>query len=163
MKMVIRIKAKGQSGVEIPIIGAIALLTIVLTILVPIFFLKIHVTRIVQIEYGYDSSDLALLTLVSDRKIYRDLSLYISGAQDDSTTGFSRSFVEGEVTGRLNELLSSRCFKLYYVDEEKNEDVLLDKMSNIKCDAKYSITTYISLPDGLNRKEIKLMIGEDQP
>ena len=43
---------KGVTGIEVAIIGAIALVVIVLTILVPIVFLKIHIVRTVEIIEG---------------------------------------------------------------------------------------------------------------
>jgi hypothetical protein len=147
----IKIGEKGQ-GWEIALIVFVAIITIIATMLLSIFLLKIHLVRVVEIEYGYDNADLTLLTLLSDRKIYKGLSLYVAGLPDNLAASFSRSGVEDMVKSRLSELVPGECYKLSYSAGE----ISSSKLSNKQCETKYSASAYIALPYGRDIEKLTL-------
>lgn len=145
---------KGLFGISIAIIGAIALIVIVLTMIIPIIFMKIHIVRIVEIQYGYSNADLTLLALLSDRDIYEKLSLYVADVGDDALEGFNRNSVKSEVISVLDKLVPSRagtrCYRLYY-----DGGVIIAPEN---CATEFSATADIALPDGKNKEKITLEI-----
>lgn len=145
---------KGVTGIAVAIIGAILLVVIVLTILIPIIFLKIHIVRVVEVQYGYSTADLTLLALLSDTDIYEKLSLYVADMEDNAVEGFDRDSVKSEVTSILDKLVPSetdtRCYKLSYAG-----GVIIPPEN---CDTEFSATADILLPYGTNNEKITLEI-----
>lgn len=140
---------KGLVGISIAIIGAIVMVAVIMTVLIPILFLKINVSRTVEIEYDYDNAGLAMLTLLSDEGMYRNLSMYVAGLPDNPGIGFFRHQVEESVKLRLMDLVSSQCFELYYGG---------GTIASIDCNPVYGISADISLPYGLSSESIQLEI-----
>ncbi len=148
------IDEKGGIGIAIAIIIAIVLVTIVLTILIPLIFLKIHLVRVVEIQYGYSTADLTLLALLSDTDIYEKLSLYVADFGDNAIEGFNRDNVKSEVALILDKLVPSetgtRCYKLSYAG-----GVIIPPED---CDTEFSANVDILLPYGKNKEKITLEI-----
>jgi len=146
---------KGLTGIEISIIAAIALITIVLSILIPIVFLKIHLVRVVEMQYGYNNADLTLIALLSDEEVYEKLSLYIAGLGDNDDWGFSRcATVERLIRPRLDKLVPNKCYKLSYTGGP-----IIDKSNSFGCDPQYTVSAHMALPYGANVGEITLEIS----
>ena len=149
-----KIGRKGVTGIEVAIIGAIALFTIVLTVIIPIVFLKMHLVRVVEIQYGYNNAGLALLTLLSDKEIYETLSLNISGVETNID-----SWLDSTLKPRLDKLVPSgagtRCYELSYAGGTiiPSED----------CATGFSATASMSLPYGEDSGEITLKISTTPP
>jgi hypothetical protein len=144
-----RVGRRGQTGIEIAIIFAILQLTIVITMIIPVAFLKIHLVRMLEIEYNYDNAELALLTLLSDKSIYRGLSIYVadpSGIPDSSYTG---NGVEAAVKTRLSQLVASGCYKLSFSGRS---------ISSGSCTTEYIASAYILLPGGSKLEKLILEI-----
>lgn len=145
---------KGVVGIAVAVIGAIVLVVVVLTILIPIVFLKIHIVRTVEIQYGYSTADLTLLALLSDSDTYEKLSLYVADMEDNSLEGFNRNSVKSEVALILDKLVPSetgtRCYQLSYAG-----GVIIPPEN---CDTEFSATADILLPYGKNNGEITLEI-----
>lgn len=154
----IKINKKGITGIEIAVIGAIVIVTIIISLLIPIAFLKIHLVTVVETQYGYNNADLTLLTLLSDRDVYEKLSLYVAGMEDNTIEGFNRAAVESEVALILDKLVPSdpgtRCYKLSYVG-----GVIIPPEN---CDTEFGVSANIVLPYGLpygkNKEKITLEI-----
>jgi hypothetical protein len=140
---------QGMTGIEIAVIGAIVLVSIVISLLMIVVFLKIHVSRVVEIEYNYNNAELAMLALLSDEHIYEQISLYVAGLPDNPPEGFTRSGVETMVESKLENLVPSGCFKLSF-----DSGTIVDK----NCDPVYGVTADISLPYGRNEEQIRLEI-----
>jgi len=149
---------KGLTGVEISVILVMGLITLVMTTLIPTLFLKKHIVRVVEIQYGYNNAELTLLTLVSDRSFYKVISLYIAGFGDNTEEGFSRAGAEAQIKSRLDQLVPSGCYKLSYDGGE----ILSQELSEKKCDTEFSVTADIVLPYGeIKVKKLTLEISTD--
>ena len=144
-----RIEKKGISGFEILIIVTMLTVTIVLTGLIPLLFLKTHIVRVVEIQYGYNNAELALLTLLSDRRVYEELSFYAAGMEDNIDEGFRRANLETMVRARLDKLVPSKCYNLSY----SNGEILSQKFSEKKCDTEFSVSSYMALPYNEKKEE----------
>lgn len=147
---------------SIAVIAVISVGVILMTIM-PLFLTRYHLNRLLMIEYGYDNAELSLLTLMSDRKIYKGISLYAAGLPDDASIRFSRSDVESAVKARLGELVPSGCFNLSFSSGTIKE-IISDRLSSKQCSIKYSASAYIALPSGSdggeNREKITLGIDD---
>ena len=145
---------KGMEAISIAIIGAIILIVVVLTMLVPIVFMKVHIVRVVDIQYGYSNADLALLALLSDNDIYEKLSFYISDMEDNAAYGFNREDVKAQVTEVLDKLVPSdpdtRCYELSY-----DGGVIIP---SDKCDIEFSASVDMALPYGKTTEKLTLEI-----
>lgn len=142
---------KGFSGIEVAIMGAIVLIAIVLSIAIPIFLLEIHIARVVEIQYDYNNAGMILLSLLSDREIYKGISLYVSGFGDNAAQGFTRASVEAAVKSRLDNMVSDNCYELSYSGGTI--------ASGGSCKTDFSTSAYIVLPDGGNREKLTLSIS----
>lgn len=143
------IDKKGQAF-TITIILAMLLLTIVLTRLIPVFFLKTHIVRVVEMQYGYSNAGLTLLTLLSDSDIYDKLTLYVAGMEDNRVGGFTRAATESLLISRLDKLVPSGCYNLSYI----GGTIVNPK----ECDTEYTVSAYMALPYGSEAEKVTLDI-----
>ena len=143
------IDKKGQAF-TLTVILAMLLLTIVLTALIPVFFLKIHIVRVVEMQYGYSNAGLTLLTLLSDSNIYDKLSLYVAGMEDNGVGGFTRAATESLLISRLDKLVPSGCYRLSY----SGGTIVNPK----ECDTEYTVSAYMALPYGSGAEKVTLDI-----
>lgn len=151
-------RKKGIAGLAIAVIGAIVIVGIIASIVIPIVFLKIHLAKIVEIEYNYNNAGLTMLALLADDDIYRDLSLYVAGYPDKTSESFSRSGVESAVTERLYELVPSNCFKLSY---EGGTVVDMSEVDSACNSMYYTAEAYISSPIDSMKQKITLSIKSE--
>jgi len=151
---------KGQTGIEIAIIGAIVLLTIVISIILPVFLLKIHVTRVSQIEYGYDNAAMSILTLLADKNVYRYVSLYAGDYPNDPSGGYTRVIAENIIKGRLDFLVPSKCYSLTYTNASGDQALKSDSLDKGQCETEYAADAYVALPPGQDRMRITLRISD---
>jgi hypothetical protein len=155
-----QIGRRGQTGIEVAIIGAIVLLTIVVSIIIPVFLLKIHVTRISMIEYGYDNTAMALLTLLADSDAYRYVSLWAGDYPNSPAGGFTRTVAENYIKGRLDLLVPSRCYSLAYTNSAGEQVLSSELLSKGQCETQYVADAYVALPPGMERIKITLRISD---
>jgi len=141
----------GQTGIEIAIIGAIFGVVLMMTIL-PVLMTRIHIVRTLEVEYGYDSAELSLLALLSDRHLYGDVGAYMAGAQDNSAAGFTRAAVRSDAGARLGQLVDSGCYRLYY----DGGDIV---PASAGCKPQYEASAYVALPGSTDTKLVRLAIG----
>lgn len=142
---------RGFTGIEIAIIGVFVLLSLVLSIAVPLFSLKIHIVRIVEIQYDYNNAGMTLLTLLSDEEVYEGLGIYVSGLNDNPDESFSRADVESALKSKLDKLVPNQCYELSY-----DGGVIAEGQS---CNTDFSMDAYIVLPDSGKREKITLSIS----
>lgn len=141
---------RGITGIEIAIIGAIAIIGMFLSAIIPIFIMKTHLTRVLEIQYGYNDAGASLIGLLSDDEIYRGLSLYVSGIEDNAAAGFEREAFENQLKFRLDNLVTSQCYELSYSGGTI--------ASNGDCLTKYSVTADIVLPGGEGKETVTLKV-----
>lgn len=140
----------GFTGIEV-IIMLVIFLIILLGGIIFILVLKIHITGTLYIDYKEDKSTLSLLTLLSDRKDYRRLSLYSSGIP--SLPGkFSREDVENEIKKDLDTIVESRC----YILSNSNGELL---STDYGCTPMYNGYTIILLPFKTDKLNLKISEG----
>jgi hypothetical protein len=142
---------RGFTGIEIAIIGAIFGVVLLMTML-PLLLTRIHIVRTLEVEYGYDNAELALLALLSDERIYRDVGAYVAGAPDNAASGFARSAVQAEVGARLAQLVDSGCYRLYYA----GGDIAPAPGG---CGTKFVAGAYVALPGSTKTELVNLAIG----
>jgi hypothetical protein len=135
-----KIGKRGITGIEIAIIGAIAVIGMFLSAVIPIFVMKTHLSRVLEIQYGYYDAGASLIGLLSDDEIYNGLSLYVSGIEDNADAVFEREAFENQLKFRLDNLVTSQCYELSYSGGTI--------VSNGDCLTRYSVTADIVLPDG---------------
>ncbi|MFH1623448.1 MAG: hypothetical protein ABIA12_02980 [Candidatus Aenigmatarchaeota archaeon] len=140
---------RGFTGIEIAMIGAIFGVVLMMTML-PMVITRINIVRTLEIEYGYDNAELALLALLSDGRIYRDIGTYMTGAPDNAASGFTRSAVQAEVESRLAQLVDSGCFRLYYEGGD---------IASSGCGTKFVASAYMALPGSTKTELVNLAIG----
>jgi len=143
------IGSRGFTGIEIAMIGAIFGVVLMMTML-PMVVTRITLVRTLEIEYGYDNAELALLALLSDSGMYRDVGAYMAGAPDNAASGFARSTVEAEVESRLAQLVGSGCFRLYYDG---------GTIVSSGCSTKFVASAYVALPGTTKTELLNLAIG----
>lgn len=129
---------KGISGIELLFIYVVFSLTIILGILIPILFLKIHIVRVLEIEYKYSNSGLAIISLLSDRAFYERLSAYVAGFPDFPPK-FEKKKVIEETGSRLDLLVQTQCYKL------SSKDIIVQKTEQ-GCNPEYKAKAFIVLP-----------------
>ena len=139
----------GITGIEIAIIGVMFTIGFALSIAIPVFFLRIHLVRVLEIQYGYDNAGTSLMALLSDKAMYKNISLYMAGARNNADIGFSRAGVEDGIKHRLDRLVGP-CYTLTYSGG--------DIVKAGSCDAKYSASASVVLPDGEDNEEVTLWI-----
>lgn len=139
---------RGFTGVEIAIIGAIFGVVLIMSVL-PMLLTRIHIVRTLEVEYGYDNAELALLALLSDERIYRDIGTYVAGAPDNAAAGFTRSAVQAEVGARLKQLVGSGCYRLYYGG---------GNITASGCTTKFVASAYVALPSSTQTQLVSLAI-----
>lgn len=142
---------RGFTGVEIAIIGAIFGVVLIMSVL-PMLLTRIHIVRTLEVEYGYDNAELALLALLSDSRIYRDVGAYVSGAPDNAAAGFARADVQAEVGARLKQLVGSGCYRLYY----SGGDIV---PAPAGCNTKFAAGAYVALPGSTQTQLVSLAIA----
>jgi hypothetical protein len=142
---------RGIVGIEIAIIGAIVMVGIVLSLAVLVGFLKIHLVKVVEIQYGYNNVGATMLALLADDDIYNDISLYVAGMEDNAAIGFDRAEVENVLDARLEKLAIDECYVLSYSGGEI--------VRSGKCDGQYTVTAAIVLPDTPRTEEIRLLMS----
>jgi len=142
---------RGFTGVEIAIIGAIFGVVLIMSVL-PMLLTRIHIVRTLEVEYGYDNAELALLALLSDERIYRDIGTYVAGAPDNAASGFTRSAVQTKVGARLAQLVDSGCYRLYYA----GGDIAPAPGG---CTTKFVASAYVALPGSTKTELVNLAIG----
>jgi parallel beta-helix repeat protein len=146
-----RIGKGGFTGIEIMIIGVVATIGVVISMIVPMVLLKIHLVRVLEIQYELDNAGLTLLTLLSDEDIYKGLSLYVSGFPDNPSKGFSRVGVETAIKYRLDSFVAGQCYELSY------SGGTIVKGSN--CNLQYTASADIVLPERGGKEEITLKVS----
>lgn len=146
--MRIRMGRRGFTGMEIAIIGAIFGVVLMMTML-PMVITRIHIVRTLEIEYGYDNAELALLALLSDSRMYRDIGAYMTEAPDSDASGFTRAAVQAEVESRLAQLVGSGCFRLYYEGGD---------IASSGCSPEFVASAYVALPGTTKTELVTLAI-----
>jgi len=140
---------RGFTGIEIAMIGAIFGVVLMMTML-PMVVTRITLVRTLEIEYGYDNAELALLALLSDSRMYRDIGAYMAGAPDNPASGFTLSAVETGAESRLAQLVGSGCFRLYYDG---------GTIASSGCSTKFVASAYVALPGTTKTGLLSLAIG----
>jgi hypothetical protein len=126
-----------KGAIPLLLIGAIVTMTAFVSVLVPIVYLKIHVDRVVNIQYKYSTADLGTLALISDPKIYEKISLYASGADDHYN--FDRTSFTVVLKEKLDKIVESQCYELYF------DDSLVVK-SEKACNPQFTSDAFILTP-----------------
>jgi len=128
---------KGIAVIAIAIIGIIAVVGTIFTLILPALILRAHLIQIVNYRYEYDNSQLYLLVLLS--KTYNDKSVYTQIADNLQTGQPSISFVKGE----LERIVGDRCYKL---------STSTKVIAQSDCaPSRYTVQTKIALPYNPNR------------
>jgi len=122
---------KGVSGLEIAIIGVIAMFVAISSLVIFVTFLKIHLVKVLEIQYGYNNAGLTLVELLSDDDIYEGISLAASGVDNDG-------WIESELKTRLDMLVPGGCYQLILGEEEI--------LHPDDCEINYVASSYIVLP-----------------
>lgn len=92
--------------IAIPLIGVVVTVGIILMLILPALFLRLHLIQVVAYIYEYDNSQLYLLVLLS--KTHNGKPIYIQIADNLQTGSPDISFVKSE----LERIVGDRCFKL---------------------------------------------------
>jgi hypothetical protein len=142
---------KGQTGIEIAVIGAIFGVVLIMTML-PVLMTRIHIVHTLEVEYGYDNAELSLLALLSDRRTYEGIGTYMAGAKDNAAAGFARAAVRTDAGAMLGKLVDSGCYRLYYA----GGDIVPAPEG---CSPKYEASAYVALPGRTDTMLVKLAIG----
>ncbi len=99
----------------IPIMGLIFLGTVTVLILLPVFALKIHIIKQVDIQYKYNNAQLTMLTLLSStndkKEISQTIGEYIK-LQSKPKIDFLKNI--------LDQQIESKCYVLYSIDTQEN-------------------------------------------
>ncbi len=134
---------KGITGIEIAVIGTIAMFVAIASLVIFVVFLKVHLVRVLEIQYGYNNAGLTLLELLSDENVYEKLGSIASGMEDDA-------WKESVLKSRLDKLVPGGCYQLSLGTNEI--------LHPNNCDISYVASTYIILPYNENAVE-KVTIG----
>lgn len=125
------------------VIGAMISIGMILVVLIPLVFLKVHLVEEVNYEFKYDNAQLALLTLLSSTHDNEPVSEIIG---EHLTLG-SYSDIDQILSNKLNKI--SDCYKL------STETIELAKSA--KCEAsKFKAEADIALP--YNETVVKKLI-----
>jgi hypothetical protein len=129
---------KGQ--IEWALIGPIVTVGMVMVIIIPIIFLRVHLMEWVKYEFNYNNAQLTLLTLVSSTYEKRIVSEIIS----EHLVLKNNPDIGKILSSKLDKIVPSKCYKL------TASDITLVESS---CKAsKYFASTKIVFP--FNGKEV---------
>lgn len=148
--------SKGIVGTSVALALAIITVTMILTIIIPLFFFKVHTTRTLEIEYGYDNAENTLLTLLSDRPSYRTIGMYFAGYPDDPMLGFTRTNAEKIIKDKLELLAPGGCFLL----SSGTYEIKSDKVASGGCELKYSAEADVASPLSSLKSKVTLKITD---
>jgi hypothetical protein len=138
------IESKGQTGVEIVIMGAIVIVTILFMTVATHFGTKDAALHVTQIENNFDSSEATLLALLSDQDYYSMVGIFFSGYPRDQKAAYDPAMVQAQISSRLSMLAPSGC----YVLSNGSAVVASDTYVSGACETTVSAAAQIVLPSG---------------
>lgn len=144
MKICKRVGKKGFEPISI-IIGIVVFTFFLAITAIPFLFLKVRITGTVNAVYVEDKATLGLLTLLSDRATYKEVSLYSAGLQSLSGK-FDRSSAEALMKNELDKIVESGCYSL------SNSTADLVSTSCTPQKSGYAIILLPNTPDSLDLK-----------
>jgi hypothetical protein len=146
---------KGIVGIfTIAIIGAIAMGTTTAILLMPAFFLRIHLLLMVNHVYNYNNAQLAMLTFLSTtyqgESISNILAEHIVLSQPPSVDFLHSKLGNLTCVEWQNNVCTKACYRLSY-----SEGVLLRSEA---CELRYKANATLALPYGTGQLTERLML-----
>lgn len=145
--------------ISLAIAAGIIMLAFIFIVIMPIVFLKIHLTQIVNFEYDYNNAQLALNTILSLTKrdtidgkikpVSKIIAEYITMENKPNI-----EFVKAE----LDKMVEEGIFKCYILTSESGEELARKdcQRMGMKKASKYTVFSFISTPESVQK--LKLVI-----
>lgn len=145
--------SKGMEIVTAIIICAIVSLSTISMLLPSLDTMRV-IQKIVEYEYNYDNSQLALVALLSDREAYQKLSYYVAGLPNVAGI-FDREGTKSLLKSKLDKLVESKCYNI----SSSKEVIIESSVAGKPCNPGYAATAFIALPYGKDFGKIELKTG----